>query len=343
MFLIKGKELKKTYGDIFYKMLNCTLIHNGFVYEYGKNEDTLPFNPSGQCCAGGLYFTILDHLLSFGSPDNFVGKIYIDDDEDVWCEKNKFKVHKLVVREIMPFIEFININCDIALSCIKQNGLVLKYILNQTSMYCLESVKQYGMALQFVKEQTHDICLEAVKQDWYALQFINDQTEIICMEAVRRHGMALQFVKNQTEAICLEAVKQAGYALQFVKDQTEAICLEAVKQSYGNLNLDGYALEYVKEQTHNVCLEAVKNNGMMLKFVKIQTYDICLEAVKRDGYALMFVKEQTQEICIEAIKQQCSVFKFVNILPPKLDTIRKCYDECCRIRSEKFYLATLEL
>ena len=46
--------------------------------------------------------------------------------------------------------------------------------------YCLEAVKQNGLALEYVKEQTKEICLEAVKQDGYALQYVKEQTpEII--------------------------------------------------------------------------------------------------------------------------------------------------------------------
>jgi hypothetical protein len=34
-------------------------------------------------------------------------------------------------------------------------------------------VKQNGLALEYVKEQTPEICLEAVKQDGYALQYVD--------------------------------------------------------------------------------------------------------------------------------------------------------------------------
>ena len=36
---------------------------------------------------------------------------------------------------------------------------------------CLEAVKQDGLVLQFIKNQTPEICLEAVKQNGMALQF----------------------------------------------------------------------------------------------------------------------------------------------------------------------------
>ena len=60
----------------------------------------------------------------------------------------------------------------------------------------LEAVKQDGLALEFVKEQTTEICLEAVKQDRYALQFVKEQTPEICIEAVKQDRYALQFVNK---------------------------------------------------------------------------------------------------------------------------------------------------
>jgi hypothetical protein len=86
---------------------------------------------------------------------------------------------------------------------------------------CLAAVKQNGLALQFVKEQTEELCLAAVKQNGLALQFVKEQTEELCLAEVKQNGLALQFVKEQTEEICLAAVKQNGWALGFVKDQTK--------------------------------------------------------------------------------------------------------------------------
>ena len=89
--------------------------------------------------------------------------------------------------------------------------------------YCLEAVKQYGLALEYVKEQTSDICLEAVKQHGLALKYVKEQTPDICLEAVKRHGFALEYVKEQTPEMCLQAVKRHGFALKYVKEQTPLI------------------------------------------------------------------------------------------------------------------------
>ena len=91
---------------------------------------------------------------------------------------------------------------------VKQDGLFLKYVKNQTPELCIEAVKGSGMALQYVKRQTPEICLAAVQQNSEALQYVKDQTPEICLAAVRQNGLALEFVKDKTTEICMEAMKQ---------------------------------------------------------------------------------------------------------------------------------------
>jgi hypothetical protein len=83
----------------------------------------------------------------------------------------------------------------------------------------LAAVKQNGMALYDVLEQTDEIALEAVKQNGLALQYVVEQTEEICMAAVLSNPFALEHVlkKFQTNAIVYAALTHNKYAEQFVK------------------------------------------------------------------------------------------------------------------------------
>src|SRR5574344_1996671 len=89
--------------------------------------------------------------------------------------------------------------------------------------YCLAAVKQNGLVLQWVDNQTHDICLAAVKQHGYVLEYVKNQTPDICLEAIKQNGFAIDYVKNQTSEMCLEVVKRDGLALVYIKDQTQLI------------------------------------------------------------------------------------------------------------------------
>jgi len=156
MSLIKGRELKERYGEIFYKIINEDMTHNNFVYQCGKNIDTKKFNPKDEDQEGGLYFTTIDNLSLYTDYGTKVGIINIDNDEDVWCETNKFKVHTLLLVKIIPFDEFINSrNDDEIIKYVYWNYRVLKYVKIRT----LDD--DNGMSLDVFE----DICKSIVGRD----------------------------------------------------------------------------------------------------------------------------------------------------------------------------------
>jgi len=165
MAIIVGSAFKKIYGNVFYKILNDSLSHIGFTYKFGENIDTMSFDFNDG--RGGLHFTTLENLWIFRSFGNLVAKINIDDDDFVMCyeDDTEFKVHKLTIIEIIPFMDFINSDIVISLSCVKFDGLMLKYIQKQTPEICLESILQNDRALYFIEEQIYIDCIEYVKQN----------------------------------------------------------------------------------------------------------------------------------------------------------------------------------
>ena len=50
----------------------------------------------------------------------------------------------------------------------------------------LKKVKEDGLNLWHVKNQTEAICLEAVKQNPWALQYVQNQTFEVCCEALKK-------------------------------------------------------------------------------------------------------------------------------------------------------------
>ena len=83
----------------FYKIVNPN-GHNGLKYKEGLNVDPLPFNPSGDCEPGGIYFAREDifYYLDYGSEVyqvEPVGEVY----ENPSIPK-KFKAHSVVLKYI---------------------------------------------------------------------------------------------------------------------------------------------------------------------------------------------------------------------------------------------------
>lgn len=243
---------------LYYKVVNYDLVHNDFTYCIGLNQDTEPFNPTGSCEPGGLYFTDLDNLGSFYNYGDMIAVIKLCEDSKVYQdpEGDKWKTDKFIIERIESMDGYWT-NEKFCLSAVKKNGWGLEYVENQTEEICLIAVKQNYHALQFVKDQTDAICTAALKKDGWALEYVNDQTERKCLLAVKKNHNALQFVERQTDAICLSAVKANGMALEFVQDKTNAICMEAVKQN-------SHSLEYVKKKTDALRLEAVKQDNPVL-------------------------------------------------------------------------------
>jgi len=102
---------------------------------------------------------------------------------------------------------------------IKNNGMAIKRIENQTLELALLAVKDDGYSLKYIKDEfkTPEVCLIAVRNDGIALQFIPEdlRTPEICLAAVTRDGMALEYVKEKTPAIIAMAIKMDPQAAQF--------------------------------------------------------------------------------------------------------------------------------
>ena len=63
--------------------------------------------------------------------------------------------------------------------------------------YCLEAVKENGLALEFVKDQTPEICLEAVKNYGFAIKYVKEQTSEICVQAILNDKDAKRYIKPE--------------------------------------------------------------------------------------------------------------------------------------------------
>ena len=176
--LLTGEEFNRIHSDTkFYKVLNDSLCHNGFIYKEGLNVDTHPFTPTGTCSAGGLYFCeedkLINYLFDYGS---FYATVSIPNDALVYKEENKFKTSRIILHNIQPINES---------------------LLWLDTTFTTKIVQQDGLALQYVEEQTEELCRLAFQKHGYALKFVKEQTEELCRLAVQQNGCALQYVKEQ--------------------------------------------------------------------------------------------------------------------------------------------------
>ena len=278
MTTLSGTEFNNKYPNTeFYKVLHKDFIHFGFTYQHGLNVDHIPFNPTGICSVGGLYFTEVDKVSYWiGKNSVYIAKVVIPLNASVYVEKDKFKADQFVLD-------------------LDNKVLIKDFYMWENEAFCKISVSQADTYnLVFVRNQPDEICKLAVRHDWSALQYVLLQTDEICKIAVSNHGYALQFVKDQTDEICKMAVSKNGRALQYVINQTYELCKLAVSQN-------GFALEFVKNQTDELCTLAISQTAHALKYVRTQTDEICKLAVSKNPFALEYVKVQTDELCQLAV------------------------------------------
>ena len=226
MTTLSGTDFNNKYPNIeFYKVLTIDCKHNDFTYQHGLNVDHIPFNPTGKCSAGGLYFTELDYLPSWISNTAmciYIAKVTIPSDASVYVEQNQFKADQFVLD-------------------LDNKVLIKDFYIWKNEALCKIAVHQSSYSLQYVITQTDEICKLAVSKNGNALEYVKDQNDEICKLAINKNAYALQYVKNQNDEICKLAVSRKGYALEFVEVQTDEICKLAVSQN-------GNALEYVRNQ-----------------------------------------------------------------------------------------------
>lgn len=86
----------------YYKILNREENHNGMQYKTGLNVDILPFNPSGGCEDGGIYFAKED-ILAFLNYGCWIREVTLPDGEEVYENPNgepkKWKAHRVILGE----------------------------------------------------------------------------------------------------------------------------------------------------------------------------------------------------------------------------------------------------
>jgi hypothetical protein len=82
--------------------------HHGFEYKLGWNIDTLPFNPSGLCSYGGLYFTDLCHLHEYVTYGDIIATVHLLPTEKVYTEYHKYKAHLIFISKMELINDFMN-------------------------------------------------------------------------------------------------------------------------------------------------------------------------------------------------------------------------------------------
>lgn len=256
----------------YYKVMRQDLDHNGFIYKLGMNIDHLPFNPSGSCLSGGLYYTNLENIPLYSTYGTQiaevvpVGQIYADPGQD--GKITKWKTDKLFVKSIMSKEKWINnISEDEQICLIRTNSrlsmelirLIKKpspeviFIALQHDPYCIERIKSPTLIQQLmaISQTPHTIysikdpCIEAqllaVSKDGNMIAYIKNPSEEVQLTAVKQNIHALARIKNPSEKVQMEAIRYNCTALMYIKNPSEKIKQFALWHNINSLNYSDLA------------------------------------------------------------------------------------------------------
>lgn len=271
-------ELKIEEQDRLYKAINNGIIPHRHSYKNGLNIDQRPFTEDTIYIvkkedseykyqhrnSGGFYFTDLNNL-GYWIDDTKGKKKYIVevevpncDETSVYIGLKSFKASKLIIHIDTP-----NKKWDISkfpfwknetfcIQAVKQNGLLLRFMITKNPEIIENAILENGMALEFVNEEIIDrsirtefmdkIRILATKHSAEAIKFVKNKESII--ECIKNNGRVLEHIFNQSDDIVETAVKHNGLTLCFVKNQTDNIIELAMKQ---NLNSSIYIRDKEKK------------------------------------------------------------------------------------------------
>jgi hypothetical protein len=130
----------------YYKITNKEENHNGLQYHDGINEDICPFNPSGDCIPGGIYFASRD-ILAFINYGYWIREVMpLSEIYENPGSPKKYKAHKVkldprrkidlnIIKELIE--EGADIHENVFYFACKNNDLkLLKFLIkNETNIY----------------------------------------------------------------------------------------------------------------------------------------------------------------------------------------------------------------
>ena len=88
----------------YFKATNAQETHHGLKYHDGINRDPEPWNPSGLCEKGGIYYADEDHICGFLRNNAYVREVFLLPESRVYLdpEGDKFKADILELGPSVP-------------------------------------------------------------------------------------------------------------------------------------------------------------------------------------------------------------------------------------------------
>lgn len=291
---LSGVTFNSEFNDfICVKLTNQVENHNLYQFCDGLNIDNVPFDPSGECSKGGIYF-IEEQYIDYWTKYNdkrmeHVRDVIIPEDARVYVESTKFKTDKLILGPKLSII---------------LRRVMIKLRKDPTLLFTIDHRQ-----IQLLKE----FCSSLVKYDRFMI--------IRVPSCLRDENMYRQVMIDRET--CLILVRRDGLILEHVPEtmKDKEICMTALKGNY-------LALEHIPDsiKDREMYMIALHNNVNAFTFVPddIKDKDMCVFVVEKDICQLenVPISLRDKEICT-IVLNICSVFKqhyyLFKLIPNNID------------------------
>lgn len=204
------------YSLTYYKVIGNN--HGQLEYKEGIIQDTIPFNPTGTCNAGGIYFTTLDHIYAYYPQyGEKIAEVKIPGGTPVYLDLqgNKWKAPQI---EIIRFLTWKEIA---AFGLLSEEQKRITELDEKSLLAHLQIFKDEDHLFRFVSEdlKTEEICNMVVKQCGNVLRFIPEHVKTIelCCVAVNQSCDDILYVPYELQAEVIAAIQKHPYGKYSVR------------------------------------------------------------------------------------------------------------------------------
>ena len=191
----------------YYKITNQDENHNDLQYETGLNVDPVPFNPSGDCTPGGIYFASTD-ILAFLDYGPWIRQVTLPDDAQVYenpGSPKKYKADKVILSErkkitLSVFTQLIQDGADVHAS----DDFALRWASEKGCTEIVQVLLDHGadvhadndLALQWASKEGHSEVVKVLldhgadvhADDDFALQWASEKGHAEVVQVLLDHG-----------------------------------------------------------------------------------------------------------------------------------------------------------
>ncbi len=234
------------YPAEYYRLTNEAELHRGVQYEDGLVVDPEPFNPTGECSAGGMYFFSRDELPGFvryvASRDfHWIREVRLPRGAKVHLEDGKRKADKFVLRprqrfDARAFLR--NASPKDRMTALRSRAWAAAVLIGGENLTPDERAVVIrtagGDAIGLLPNLSPEERMDAVRTRGYNIMFITEPTPAERMAAIENNAWAITEIRDPTPGERKAALKLSGGAvIDELKTPTPAEILFARRRGFG--------------------------------------------------------------------------------------------------------------